>query len=159
MIYYAGDLSSSLCLCLYATFLSVSLLSYLLPPSPLSLSLSRARAPSEMLLSIFVSSKRYNIARLFAHRRTTDNFAKLRAGCLIAFARHSGSANSRCIRGHVFAAVGYLLNPLLHRFAKPARTSINFTDAVASPARISITRIRIGKSNRFRENAFFSVTL
>ena len=86
-----------------------------LPPPSLSL------MSSEIFFSISVSSKRYNIARLFLHRRTTDNFAKLRTGCLIAFVCHSGSANSRCIQSHVFAAAGYLLNPLLHRFVNSVR--------------------------------------
>lgn len=63
---------------------------------------------------------------LLPHRRTTDNFAKLRAGCLIA--RHSGSANSRCTRLCVFLPS---LNICLTRFyigfvRSPFRIPINF---------------------------------
>lgn len=61
-------------------------------------------------------------------------------------------------RGHVFAAVGYLLNPLLHRFAKPVRTPINFTDAREAALEFPL-HDRIRKSNRFRENAFFRYSL
>ena len=121
-----------------------------IPLSPSLPPLSLSLVSSEIFFSISVSSKRYNIARLFVHRRTTDNFAKLRAGCLIAFVRHSGSANSRCIQSHVFAAAGYLLNPLLHRFVN----SVRIPDKLHRRSRVRLNFHLHAFINRFRV-AFF----
>jgi len=117
-----------------------------------SLSLSLSLALSYLSASPF-RQRDIISSWLLAHRRTTDNSAKLRAGCLIA--RHSGSANSRCIRrSRNSAAAGYLLNPLLHRFAKPVR--------IPDKVHWTVARISITIAHREMESLFhrlFSLAL
>lgn len=86
----------------FSLFILICLL-FLLSPS-----LSQSRIFSPLFFwyrrksSVIVLSKRYNINELFTPCWTTDNFAILRAGCLITFARYSNNANSDCTLDFVF---------------------------------------------------------